>query len=770
MRELKEWQARILLVVLVVACLFIRFTDFFYFANSKVIEPYGDGHKAYTTILYHAKYDSTYSHFQGMNYPYGEHVVPAATQPLLSNSIKFISNSIYDITPYTIAIVNFSLLLGILLSVFFLYLIFRTLELPQWYSIAVALGMSFLAPQFMRLTGHYGLAHMETLPILLYVMMRFDVRRSVGRSLWVALVLFLIPQIHFYFFAIMVFAVSFYFLFDFTNKWKWNKLHKYAFHYGLQVGLPLLFFFFWMYYGDEVTDRTAEPWGFFYYNAIWEGLVTNIDQPYFKWIDEHIIKIQETDMEGRAYVGLIGLIVFLILMVQWLKNKFQKPYLLLESKYTPFLNRMFYASSVILLFAMGLPFVIPGLEFLLDYTGPIRQFRSIGRFAWVFYYVMNIIAFFWIYRKVEQLQSKIGKIVLFSLVIGLFYFEAYNYSWSFNIGLDEVKEMNEGHRFTDGIQIEYDNYQAILTVPHYNIGSDNFWWHLGGYIAQKSLTLSHQTGLPVTSAMLTRTSLSHTYNQLQLVTEPYRLPSILERYPSDKPLLMAWDENTFQNEKERYQHLMEGTYLKYEKGPLRLYELPLNSFQERINSRRAKWIREIGLADTLYTIAGLKSPLDYQNFVYESFDDSTATAIYLGAGAFEGAMTAENIIFDGPIPNQKKERTYKFSFWMYMRSDLHPRSRMQLIEYDPKTGAELQQFKTDMRYLIKVFDSNGWTLQEKELRAKSADSHFKIIIFNERLKNQPLLVDELLIQPRDRYLFQMNDTMVWKNNRWFPLN
>ena len=37
-----------------------------------------------------------------------------------------------------------------------------------------------------------------------------------------------------------------------------------------------------------------------------------------------------------------------------------------------------------------------GLEFLLDYLGVVKQFRSEGRFAWIFYYVFSV---FSVYNK-----------------------------------------------------------------------------------------------------------------------------------------------------------------------------------------------------------------------------------------------------------------------------------------------------------------------------------------------------------------------------------
>ncbi|MBL7792917.1 MAG: hypothetical protein JNK77_11370, partial [Saprospiraceae bacterium] len=56
--EFLSWLALIMLVGL---CLFLRFPDLFKTPNSKVIEPWGDGFKTYLALVYHLRYDSSYT-------------------------------------------------------------------------------------------------------------------------------------------------------------------------------------------------------------------------------------------------------------------------------------------------------------------------------------------------------------------------------------------------------------------------------------------------------------------------------------------------------------------------------------------------------------------------------------------------------------------------------------------------------------------------------------------------------------------------------------
>ncbi len=330
--------------------IFIRFHEFFQTPNTKVIEGYGDGYKTYMAFMYHVKHDSTYSHFQGMNYPYGDHVIPSDTQPLFSNVVKWLSEQGIDLSDYLFGILHFSMLFSIFLSCVFLFLIFKKLNLPAWYGIAVAIGVTFLSPQMHRMTAHFGLAHPFVIPLIIYLLFIFEEKKNWWISILIAFSLFVISQIHFYYFAILTFIISFYFLFSFLRKPDWRRLSTYALHYGLQIGLPLLFFWYWMYFDDPVTDRTSQPWGFFFYRAYPEGIFTSTYLPQYEWFSRNISKIKPVDYEGKVYVGMVAGAVFLIFIFKWLFSLFRKKAVPAGDTHSDFLNNLFLASFIILLF------------------------------------------------------------------------------------------------------------------------------------------------------------------------------------------------------------------------------------------------------------------------------------------------------------------------------------------------------------------------------------------------------------------------------------
>ncbi|MCB0558611.1 MAG: hypothetical protein H6573_26720 [Lewinellaceae bacterium] len=764
----REPGGAILILVLMAALLALRFPDFFQSPNSGVIEPYGDGYKVYAVMEYHARYDTSCTFYQGMNYPYGEHVIPADAQPLISNTVKFISTYVVDITGYTRAILHFSLLLSILLCALFLFRLLIRLESPVWWAVAVATGITFLSPQLHRMVSHYGLSHTSALAIVLYLLLRLDETKSWRMSAWIALTVFCYSMIHFYFFAILAFFISFYFLFSFLRRPRWQKIPRYAFHYSIQILLPLAFFYFWMYHGDPIEGRTNQPWGFFVFHSIWEGVFTSLFQPHFQWVDDTVIRIEQVQYEGAAYIGLVAGIGALILLLRWVAAGFRKPIIQAGGARNGYLNKIFWAALALLLFSFGYPFTIPGLEWMLDYAGPIRQFRSVGRFNWAFYYVINIVVFteLWQWAKGRQ-----WRVALSVLALALLYFEAYNSIYAVKIDLDEVPELQAGNRYSEIDGINYQEFQALLTVPYFNVGSDNLWFHGEGEIVPRALTLSTQTGLPTTSAMLTRTPLWQTLRQVQLILEPYRRPAILDDFPNQKPLLLLVANYQFGQQQERYQHLLDGTQLLYDTDAYRLFRLPLATFSERIESR----VRGINYTldnDTLslYPHGPFLSRDSNRTFFYESFDSLRTNDYYRGGGAKQGPAASGVIAFDGPIPRQMAKGWYTFSVWMYVGEDLRARSEAQILEYLPEGEQEVYQQRFQVYGNIKAIDNDGWALLEFRFIPQLAESTIRFTIRNEELGQQPLFLDELLIRQEVDELYRREGNYVWKNNRWFSLD
>src|SRR5690554_4200294 len=105
------------LFVFLLGCLWaiIIFSPFVFSPNEFLFSSGGDGLKNYFTYLYQVKYGSGI-HFEGMNYPHGEHVVFTDNMPGLVWLIQFVSIFFPDFKDWSLGIVHLLLILAIPLA------------------------------------------------------------------------------------------------------------------------------------------------------------------------------------------------------------------------------------------------------------------------------------------------------------------------------------------------------------------------------------------------------------------------------------------------------------------------------------------------------------------------------------------------------------------------------------------------------------------------------------------------------------------------------
>lgn len=780
--------------VLLCTCivLYLRFGDILTAPPTHVIQGYGDAFNAYNLVTYHAKYDETYTVFEGMAYPYGEHVTIASTIPLVSNGLKFLKSIGLDLTDYSIPILHYSMLFSYVICALFLYLIFSRLALPPWYGVIVAIAITFMSPQTERLFGHYGLAHLYAIPATIYFLMRFDERPNWWSSIGLFLTVLLTSLIQFYFFAITAFMIGFFYFFSFVkkakpaaNNGKWafpkSDFTQYAIHFSFQVLLPYALFLFW-FAQYEVPNRPDKPYGFLLFVSHWEGLLMSMRMPYFKWINEHLIEIRKVNFEGLAYIGIVAVGVFLRMLFLWIgtlfkKSFFQKITVLTSKKAGPksdselilmkgleklvyddadFLRRLFAMAFLLLVFSFGFPFIIPGLEGLLDYAGPLKQFRSVGRFNWIFYFVINIIIFTYLYRKFSK--KKIWLLLPLSLLV----YESWQFNHARKYNMDTVAEFHQGKTFKDKTGLNFSAYQAILPIPFFHVGTDNFNAKVHGRIQQKSLALSMETGLPMLASMGNRSSVSRAYKLFQTTTEPYQIPDIIKDFKNDKPLLLMIDTSHI----ARYPFLEEGmTFLKAVDA-MRYYELPISGFQERIDLRKAEIRQTLATDTTLNERLGFVTNDSLARFIYESFDDKDANAAYQGSGGLDLNIATTQIIFKEETTNFQKGDKAIVSFWAKDLSQFPVANTFMHAKLtNPETGAILWESRPQIRYLLSIMANDGWALVEMEINIPE-NGLLEVNLQNEAMTNDSFFVDELLIRGKGTDVYKV-DKEYFKNNRYY---
>jgi hypothetical protein len=348
----------------------------------------GDGLKEYYVSYYHIKYDKYYWYSNAMNFPYGESAFYAIAQPLPVNAIKYISKNIVDISSYTIGLLNGILIFAMLFTTVFLYLIFNKLKIPFWLSLPSALFISFLTPQMDRFSDHFGLAYPFALPAIIYLLLIFYENPKFWKS---ACIFFLVVWgsfTHAYFAGMFALILLVFWCFFWVSLKHVSTLVKFS-HLLIQFILPIIIVQLVVAFSSVVPDRTSYPNGFFYYRAYPQGVFLPITFNYGIWINK-VFNFSYVQWEGLAYIGAVAVIFSIYIIVKILKLLSSKTIIKTIINYhTPFLAVLFLAGALSLIYSFGIPFVFH-LHRLVDFLGPLKQIRSIGRFTWPFYYIIFI--------------------------------------------------------------------------------------------------------------------------------------------------------------------------------------------------------------------------------------------------------------------------------------------------------------------------------------------------------------------------------------------
>lgn len=557
--------------------------------NKRYFSPEGDGLQSYYTAIYHIRFDSSYHYFNGMNYPFGETTMYSGCQPLISNTIRFISLNIKDISPYTTGIINFCMLFSIIPGAVLLFLIFHRLKIPTIYSSIVSVLIIFASPQLLRICGHYSLTYLFFIPLLIYLLLLFQsTRKHFLYSILIFLTMLLGAFTHAYFTGFFGLILVLFWSYYFINR-NFIKINiKTSFlHIFIQLVLAVLILLLYSHLYDSVSDRTSRPYGFMDYRAYPESVFLPLFRPYGSFLKVVFTSLNYISSEAKSYIGLVAVILFIVLFYRSIvfifKCKFKEAFAVTDHT---FLNLLFWTGFAALLYAFGFPFFM-GLENLINYIGPLKQLRATGRFVWVFYYIINIIAFYWIWQKSQKFKSKPKRILFLYIPVFILATEScFNF---YNLGnlvnnavprLDDFQNKTKSNCWVK--QTDPGKYQAIIPLPYFQIGSENIGIEPVHNVFFNTCYVSLKTGLPTTAVMLSRTSVRQSLKNIALFLEPSEKPEILKDFHSKKPFLIVYDPKDSINKTEKY--LLAHSHFVLKTDSFCLYELPFSVLEQLYDS------------------------------------------------------------------------------------------------------------------------------------------------------------------------------------------
>jgi hypothetical protein len=741
--------------------------------NEQMLTQSADGVKNYMTTAWHVRNDSTYWRYRGMNYPYGEHVLFTDNQPIFSAAMQWWSRHVSDLSERTVATLNWFQIVSLWLGCGFLFLLLRKLHLAVWYAGVGAVVLTFLAPQYNRFDGHFGLSHTFVVTGLLYMLCRYEERASQRyQSLHIGIWVTLSAMLHFYYFGMAALFLTLYMGFQVFRQLTWRNTWRRASHWIVMVLLPFVALNFWVRWTNYAPDRPGSPYGFTTYIGFWEGVFL----PYegtglFEWIERNIIKIRRVNFEGQAYVGICATLFTLWLLGSGFRM-FGRSWneVAYHRTHKHYLKGLMFSAMLLLLFACGFPFAIKGMDWMVQYMGPLRQFRGLGRFTWPFFYVINIVLLYGAWNWSRRYNGRWAK-VLRPLAVGLpltiMVLEGISFQRKKEIGTqpnvtrtDVV--MADPNHWTR--KVDYGAYQALLPLPYYHMGSENIWFDFDGDHYRRVQATALVTGTPDMGVNMSRTSATQATRSVQLALEPGEVPAILDDMPDSRPLALLINPKSWDDVRRRYPHLLRGARMMYEHNDLHVYHLSLDSLRSSVREHCRRVAQDMA-SRTLYPIPGSawRSTQPTKDFYHITFDSLNEAAYqFRGTGALSGLQGDSSIVWRGVLP----KGIYTFSCWLRVNQDLGMCHELKIAENRRTDHHPIHLKHEGLQHYLRMIVGD-WGLVEVGFEVFEGEEI--TVFFHKNGSDAPFVADEALIKPINTEVFKREPGWIVRNNFYYQV-
>jgi hypothetical protein len=236
------------------------------------------------------------------------------------------------------------------------------------------------------------------------------------------------------------------------------------------------------------------------------------------------------------------------------------------------------------------------------------------------------------------------------------------------------------------------DFQAIIPLPYFHIGSENVWLAPEGRTYEFSYMTSLFSGLPLTSVLLNRNSISETFEHLRMLQEPSGDPVYFAEKISRKPYLIIREKNSTLSNYEL--EMTDSATLLAESPSLLFYRLEANYFTQRMEAFQEN-VRRF-TPDEYYRHDGLFSTDSIKNVVhldYPGDKEETLKNRYI-------------LLYKGKLPIQ--EDTVRMSFSLRVLNfytDLIPRTSV-LVSYAEGENTK-ETYYSFQQHLVNTQDGTG---------------------------------------------------------------
>lgn len=623
--------------------------------NEFLLNNGNDSHRAYYTYMYYIRGGESWFHFSKMNYPYGENIFYLDANPLFLMFSRVLFTLFPSLLPYAVGVFNANMLVNVLLCYVFLFLVLRELGVNRFISVAGALAVTFLSPQFFKMAGNYSLAYYQYIPALMYFLLRYHHAKHWGNILVILVINLTSLLTHPYLGLMNLFFTGTYFLLlSFFSKGNFFSRLRHLSGMLLVTIIPAVCYILLIHITDIQSYRTGSPGGYMEnYLPLYEFLV----QPYGLtglWTQALYPK-ENAGWFDAAYIPF----AFLCLIVPatiYAAGKIK----------TIGLPRSFWlllsAAFIVLLFATGL-FGLTKFAWLYEKLPYARQFRFVNRFAWVFYYTATVFSVVVMGRVWQNSVYRKNVLALLAFAwMGYVLADIAVIHRAFVHRLTQTKNFyamqylsEEEKQFFSSFHPG--NFQFILPLPFPYEGSFRYAGPYSETATVESYKYAWHTGLPLMGGILIRPDEKKAEWVRQAVNLPVYSSPLYDDLKPVGDVLLVGDHAAFSGPDSLYfsrgSHLFSTHQLWV--SALSLAEFTYNSACDTVYKYR------LMTTDTcLYANAA--------DVVLLGFDEHTSPMAHGGKGALScrrGDLTVLYTIQPGSL----KPGRYQASCWIYNRNE-----------------------------------------------------------------------------------------------------
>lgn len=724
--------------------------------NKYLFNSSGDGLKNYYTYAYLIKNDTSFVNSKCVNYPFGEHISYLDCQPAIAIPLKVISNFFPGIANYSIGILNFLLVISIVITSVFLFLILKEYKVSNFFSIFSSIAITFLSPQFYRLSGHYGLFYTFAIPLIWLLIIKNYKTLKTKYSIFITIVLIIIFYLHAYLGIIVaLFALfSYFFLLIFYKEY---RSVKFIINVFIQIFIPIFLFLLINNITDIHTNRSDSPAGINVYNSSFNTIFLPFDSVLQK-IYKPFIPIGNQQWEGVSYIGLVANVVIASWLLIFLFNIVIRRKLKTFDHSIPLILWVFIVASLVLLvISMVVPikFII---QFVFEKIHELRQFRALGRFTWPFYYVIGVVTMIYIYNLYKKFLLKNKKILsTFLLVVPLFVFIAEALVFQHNFSKSVLQSPNYFNENYIPVEIKKsmqsfnkDRFQAIIPLPFFHYGSEDFM--ILPESADKAIFYStlyaYHKNMQMMSSNSPRTSVDEAKEIIQILLPEFYTKSIKNKLTDHRPFLVLYTKNLLTPYEERILKLSKKFY---EDENVILAKLEFDSlFYESKKEVLQKYL-------TINEVKYLKNNFfvsDTNAFIYyDGFDYTSSSIKHSGLGCYKSLKNEYNTLAEINAKDLDITTEYEVSFWFYNKGHGRNEGLIGIDEFDEKQGKSNWISITDARFSYIIV--GDWSLVKTVFKPKDQNYRYKIFLAPTDNWVDSIYVDDILIKPVNVDVFRV---------------